>query len=163
MPSPHSATQAVPWRQRLATTVSGPVLRKALKAALLVGAILVFINQGDLWLSGQMTHRLITKTLITPIIPFCVTLLGAFLNSGSTSRPEDLRPGRAAVRRSLIIAAVVGSIILLVNQGDLIFSGQVSGLTWLKIGITPCVPFCVSLYGAYLAYRNALATQRAAT
>jgi hypothetical protein len=28
--------------------------------------------------------------------------------------------------------------------------------------ITPCVPFCVSLYGAYLAYRNALAREQAA-
>jgi hypothetical protein len=27
---------------------------------------------------------------------------------------------------------------------------------WIKILVTPCVPFCVSLYGAYVAYWNAL-------
>jgi hypothetical protein len=53
----------------------------------------------------------------------------------------------------------VGSVIIIVNQGDLILDGHISPRTWLKIGVTPLVPFCVSLYGAYLAYRNALASQ----
>jgi hypothetical protein len=30
----------------------------------------------------------------------------------------------------------------------------------VKMLVTPCVPFCVSLYGAYAAYRQALAEQR---
>jgi hypothetical protein len=30
----------------------------------------------------------------------------------------------------------------------------------VKMLVTPCVPFCVSLYGAYAAYRQALAEQQ---
>ncbi|WP_089932796.1 nitrate/nitrite transporter NrtS [Candidatus Entotheonella palauensis] len=153
------AAQPAPWRKRLAAVFSGQVIRKSIIAAVLVGSLLILLNQGDLLFSGQITGRVIIKSLITPLIPFCVTMLGAFLNSGSSTRPEDLRPGWAAVRRSLIIAAIVGSVIIIVNQGDLIISGNISPLTRFKIGITPCVPFCVSLYGAYLAYRNALASQ----
>ncbi len=142
--------------------MSSQVIRKSIIAAILVGSLLILLNQGDLLFSGQLTDRVLIKSLITPLIPFCVTMLGAILNSGSASRPEDLRPGWAAVRRSLIIAAIVGSVIIIVNQGDLLLSGAISPLTWIKIGITPCVPFCVSLYGAYLAYRNALAAQPSA-
>ncbi len=151
--------QPAPWRQRLAPALSRQVVRKSIIAAVLVGSLLILLNQGDLLFSGQITGRVLIKSFITPLIPFCVTMLGAILNSGSSTRPEDLRPGWAAVRRSLIIAVIVGSVIIIVNQGDLLISGQISPLMWFKIGITPCVPFCVSLYGAYLAYRNALATQ----
>ncbi|ETW96282.1 MAG: hypothetical protein ETSY1_27300 [Candidatus Entotheonella factor] len=153
------AAQPAPWRKRLATVFSGPIIRKSVIAAVLVGSLLILLNQGDLLFSGQITGRVLIKSLITPLIPFCVTMIGAFLNSGSSTRAEDLRPGWAAVRRSLIIAVIVSSVIVIVNQGDLILSGNVSPRTWLKIGITPIVPFCVSLYGAYLAYRNALAAQ----
>jgi len=159
MPTPARSDGPTPWRQRLAAIFSGQVICKSIIAAILVGSLLILLNQGDLWFSGQITSRVIIKSLITPLIPFSVTMLGAFLNSGSTTRPKDLRPDRAAVRRSLIIAAIVGSLITIVNQGDLILSGHLSPYTWLKIGFTPCVPFCVSLYGAYLAYRNALASQ----
>lgn len=152
--------QPDPWRARLALAFSRSVLRKAIIAACFVGSLHILINQGDLLFSGQITGRVILKCLVTPIIPFCVTMLGAALNSGNAStRPEDLRPGWAAVRRSLIIAVIVGGVILTVNQIDLILAGHLTPLMWLKIGLTPCIPFCVSLYGAYIAYRNALASQ----
>jgi hypothetical protein len=137
-------------------------LRKALIAAVVVGSLLIVLNQGDLIFSGQLTGRILLKSLITPVIPFCVTMLGAVLNSGAAARAADLRPGWAAIRRSVIIAIVVGGVIIAVNQIDIILSGQIAPLVWLKIFITPCVPFCVSLYGAYLAYRNALAHELAA-
>lgn len=159
MPVDAHADQPAPWRARIAVAFSGQVVRKSILAAILVGSLLILLNQGDLLVSGQITGHLVLKSLITPLIPFCVTMLGALLNSGRSSRPEDLRPGWAAVRRSLLIAVIVGSVIIIVNQGDLLISGHVSPRTWLKIAITPCVPFCVSLYGAYLAYRNALTCQ----
>jgi hypothetical protein len=137
-------------------------LRKALIAAMVVGSLLIVLNQGDLIFSGRLTGRIILKSLITPVIPFCVTMLGAVLNSGAAARAADLRPGWAAIRRSSIIAIIVGGIIIAVNQIDIILSGQIAPLVWLKMLITPCVPFCVSLYGAYLAYRNALAREQAA-
>lgn len=148
-----------PWRDRLSQVVSRSVVCKALMAAVVVGSILILLNQGDLIFSGQFTGRLLLKAFITPIIPFCVTLLGAVLNSSASTRAADLKPGWAAIKRSLIIALIVGGIILAVNQLDVILAGHLTPLVWFKILLTPCVPFCVSLYGAYLAYRNALAQE----
>ncbi len=150
------------WRPRLALVCSRQVVRRALMAAVLVGSVLIILNQGDIFLSGDITQRVILKSLVTPIIPFCVTMLGALLNSGTPARAEDLRPGWVAIRRSLIIAAIVGSVIIALNQGDIILSGAVTSMVLIKILATPCVPFCVSLYGAYLAYHNALARQQPA-
>ena len=55
---------------------------------------------------------------------------------------------------------LVGSAIIALNQGDIILAGAVTPLVLSKILVTPCVPFCVSLYGAYLAYRKAVAEQQ---
>jgi hypothetical protein len=122
----------------------------------------VLLNQGDLLWSGQVTRRVLAKSLLTPIIPFCVTMLGAFFNTGSAGRAEDLRPGRAAVRRSVWIALGVGSTIILLNQGDVLLAGAVPPRVWVKVLVTPCVPFCVSLFGAYAAYWSAVAEQQKA-
>jgi hypothetical protein len=136
------------------------VVRKALLAAGLVGTLLVSLHQGDVWLSGQVTRRVVVKSLMTPLIPFCVTMLGAFLNSRPTVRAEDLRPGWAAVRRSLLIACCVRATIVTLNQGDVLLAGAITPRVVLKVLVTPCVPFCVSFFGAYAAYRQALAEQR---
>ena len=136
------------------------VILKALLSAGLVGTLLVSLNQGDVWLSGHVTRRVLVKSLMTPIIPFCVTMLGAFLHSHPTVRAEDLRPGWAAVQRSLIIALCVGSTIITLNHGDVLLAGAITPRLVVKMLVTPCVPFCVSFYGAYAAYRQALAEQR---
>jgi hypothetical protein len=136
------------------------IVRKALLAAGLVGTVLVALNQGDVWLSGRVTGRVLMKSLLTPVIPFCVTMLGAFLNSDPAVRAENLRPGWAAVRRSILIALCVGSTIILLNHGDALLAGAITPRVVVKMLVTPCVPFCVSFYGAYAAYRQALAEQR---
>jgi hypothetical protein len=136
------------------------MVRKALLAAGLVGTVLVSLNQGDVWLSGHVTRQVLMKSLLTPMIPFCVTMLGAFLNSSPARRAEDLRPGWAVVRRSLLIALCVGSTIILLNHGDVLLAGIITPRMVMKMLVTPCVPFCVSFYGAYAAYRQALAVQR---
>ena len=145
------------WQTRLTRVCTPRIIRKALIAAVVVGSLLVGLNQGDLILSGQLTLRVGLKSLLTPVIPFCVTLLGAFLNSTTTARPEEVRPDWHVIQRSLFIAVVVGSTIIALNQGDIILSGVVTPLVLAKILMTPCVPFCVSLYGAYIAYRSAVA------
>jgi hypothetical protein len=122
----------------------------------LIGSLLVLLNQGDLLFSGQVTGRVLFKSLLTPIIPFCVTMLGAWLNSGTPARPIALRPGWAAIRRSVIIAVLVGGTIIALNQGDVLLAGTITPLVLFKVLVTPCVPFCVSLYGAYLAYQSTL-------
>jgi hypothetical protein len=136
------------------------VVRKALLAAGLVGTVLVALNQGDVWWSGHVTSRVLVKSLLTPIIPFCITLLGAFLNSGPVVRAEDLRPGWVVVRRSGLIALCVGSAIILLNHGDVLLARAITPQLVVKMLVTPCVPFCVSFYGAYAAYRQALVEQQ---
>jgi len=158
-PEPAPPIQA-PWLARLRMICTPLVIRKAFRAAGLVGALLVGLNQGDLLMSGQVTGRVLMKSLLTPIIPFCVTMLGAFLNTGTAGRAEELRPGWSAIRRSVAIALIVGSTIIVLNQGDILLEGTLTPLVLGKILVTPCVPFCVSLFGAYAAYRSALAEQQ---
>lgn len=53
------------------------------------------------------------------------------------------------LRRSLIVAGIIGSVLTAINQGDVILSGQ--SPVWWKVVLTYCVPFCVASYGAYSA------------
>ncbi len=56
-------------------------------------------------------------------------------------------------RRSVAITRVIGSILNVTNQSDAVVgSGMVS---WWKLVLTYCVPFCVATLGAYSAHRNA--------
>jgi hypothetical protein len=57
----------------------------------------------------------------------------------------------ALLRRYVIVAAVVGTILNLINQGDALASGAT--LDWFKICLTYCVPFLVASYGSYSAIR----------
>ena len=52
------------------------------------------------------------------------------------------------IRRSLIVAVVVGTILTLLNQGDNIFTGNWRNDLYWKIPLTYCVPFCVATFGA---------------
>ena len=55
---------------------------------------------------------------------------------------------RPMLRRSFIVALVVGTILTLLNQGDTLFSGSWNGALYWKVPITYCVPFVVATYGA---------------
>ena len=148
------------WHRRLALLCTRQVIGKALLAAVLVGGLLIFLHQGDVIFAGRITGRVVLKMLLTPLIPFCVTMLGALLNSSPAASVEALRPGWQTVRRSLMIAAVVGGTIIALNQGDLLLAGAVTPRVFVKIMLTPCVPFCVSFYGAYVMYRSVAATHQ---
>ena len=52
------------------------------------------------------------------------------------------------VRRSLMVAFVVGTLLALLNQGDIILAGSWKGDLYWKVPLTYCVPFCVATYGA---------------
>ena len=49
-------------------------------------------------------------------------------------------------KRSLVVAAVVGVVLNLINQGDALFAGR--PLDWTKLLLTFLVPYCVATYGA---------------
>jgi len=125
-----------------------------------VGSVLVSLHQGDAIFTGRITNRVVLKALLTPLIPFCVTLLGALLNSNTAAGVEALRPGWRTIKRSLIIATVVGGGIIALNQGDVLLAGAATPRVFVKMLITPCVPFCVSFYGAYVMYWRVAATRQ---
>ena len=52
------------------------------------------------------------------------------------------------LKRSAIASLVVGTVLTLLNQGDLLLSGQWSNALYWKIPLTYCVPFLVATYGA---------------
>ena len=55
---------------------------------------------------------------------------------------------RPMLRRSIIAALVVGTVLTLLNQGDVLISGGWNASLYWKIPLTYCVPFMVATYGA---------------
>jgi cation transporter-like permease len=58
---------------------------------------------------------------------------------------------RETVRRAVKIAAIVGPILTVINQGDVLLSGQYSPRVFLKIILTFLVPYIVSSCSSALA------------
>lgn len=58
---------------------------------------------------------------------------------------------KKVVFRALKVAVIVGTILNLINQGDAIFGPK--EIEILKVALTYCVPFCVSLHGAMSALK----------
>ncbi len=56
-------------------------------------------------------------------------------------------------RKAFLTACVVGTILTLINHGDVILSGELPPL--MKIFLTYCVPFCVTTWGSVLGKRSA--------
>jgi hypothetical protein len=57
-----------------------------------------------------------------------------------------------ALRRSLLVAVVVGTALNLINQGPEMLTGQWP-IIW-KLALTYVVPFLVASYGSYAAFRS---------
>jgi hypothetical protein len=79
--------------------------------------------------------------------------------SAADLRPADLRPAdlrclRHALfyprvfRRALGVAAVVGTVLFLINQFDVVITGHITPIVVAKILLTFLVPFSVSTYSA---------------
>lgn len=54
-------------------------------------------------------------------------------------------------RNALMVAFVVGTILTLINQGDVILAGEMPNIA--KAGLTFAVPYLVATYGAVTAKR----------
>ena len=54
---------------------------------------------------------------------------------------------REHLRRTVKIALVVGTILTLINQLDVILRGDATSITWVKTALNYCVPFIVSNLG----------------
>ena len=58
-----------------------PLLRRSTLIALVVGSVLVAINQGDALVGGRCDATLIWKIPLTYLVPFVVATWGALINS----------------------------------------------------------------------------------
>lgn len=61
---------------------------------------------------------------------------------------------RTTLRKTTRIALVVGTILSLINQASVIFGGDATAATWLRVGANYLVPFCVSSLGFLSATRR---------
>jgi hypothetical protein len=57
------------------------MLRRSLRIALVVGTVLLAINQGDVLLSTSWPPALVWKVPLTYLVPFAVATWGALVNS----------------------------------------------------------------------------------
>jgi hypothetical protein len=58
------------------------------------------------------------------------------------------------VRRSLRVAAVVGTILVAINYTDRALSGTLAPFDWVKMAITYAVPYCVATFAAVQTLRQ---------
>ncbi len=58
------------------------------------------------------------------------------------------------LRKALVVAAIVGTVLAVINQGDLLLTGQLSGRNLVKIVLTYAVPFCVSVFSVLAMSRE---------
>jgi hypothetical protein len=59
---------------------------------------------------------------------------------------------RETVIRAVKVAAIVGPILTVINQGDVLLSGQYSPRVFLKILLTFLVPYAVSSFSSALTH-----------
>jgi len=70
----------------------GPVVRRALVLAALVGPILIAINHGDRLLAGDVDAVRLFKMSLTFLVPYCVSTVssvGAIRQRARTESPGD--------------------------------------------------------------------------
>jgi hypothetical protein len=58
------------------------------------------------------------------------------------------------VIRSFKVAVIVGTLLMMINHGDIIFTGKVGLIHVLKILLTYAVPFLVSTYSSVESQRT---------
>ena len=66
---------------------------------------------------------------------------------------------RLAMRKDIVMRGVktgivVGSILTLINYGDVLLAGQISPAMAWKIPLTYLVPYCVATYASVAATKN---------
>ncbi len=64
-------------RKHLETAQRPEVIRTALRFAVVVGPILVFINHGDAIIAGTMTSTDWLKSALTMVVPYTVSTLSS--------------------------------------------------------------------------------------
>lgn len=60
----------------------------------------------------------------------------------------------SVTRRAVVIASLVGTLLALINHGDQMLVGAMSGLNWRQVFVTFLVPYMVSTYSSVVAIRT---------
>ncbi len=63
--------------ERLSLATSAPVVRRALRYGVVVGAILIAINHGDTVLRGNIDATTLLKMIVTAFVPYAVSTLSS--------------------------------------------------------------------------------------
>jgi len=66
----------------------------------------------------------------------------------------ELATSPSVVRRASTYAVIVGTILITINHGDRILSGNLTGFRILQMGLTVMVPYCVSTLSSVQALRQ---------
>jgi hypothetical protein len=64
---------------------------------------------------------------------------------------RELAFGGGTPKKAVLTAMVVGTILAAINHGDVILAGDFPSV-W-KVGLTYCVPYCVTTWGAITGKR----------
>ncbi|MFB2896917.1 nitrate/nitrite transporter NrtS [Aerosakkonemataceae cyanobacterium BLCC-F50] len=49
------------------------------------------------------------------------------------------------------VAAVVGTILFLINHGSAVIKGEMNRARWISAGLTYIIPYCVNIHGQYVS------------
>lgn len=60
------------------------------------------------------------------------------------------------LRRTVGVAVVVGTVLFVINQLDIVVAGRAGSGTWAKVALTYLVPFCVANYGLLIGERRCI-------
>ena len=61
---------------------------------------------------------------------------------------------RENLRRTLLTAAIVGTVLFAINQLDVVVEGRATWVTWVKAAVTYLVPFVVANVGVLIGTRS---------
>jgi hypothetical protein len=78
------------WVEAPAVVCHPPYLRRTLGIAGLVGTVLFAINHLDVVLEGRATTRTWVKTLLTYLVPFCVSNYGLLVGTREPRSATDI-------------------------------------------------------------------------
>ncbi len=66
--------------------ISSTLVRRSAKASVIVGTLLLALNQGDFIISGEFYRAMIWKIPLTYLVPFCVASWGSVTNARRFNR-----------------------------------------------------------------------------
>ncbi len=72
---------SIPPRCLRCALTYGPLVRRSLIVAVVVGTLLIAINQGNVLLGGSFPPSLVWKIPLTYTVPYCVATFGAIMNA----------------------------------------------------------------------------------